>query len=389
MPSSQQAELSHPLLGDQPTLKLMPDQDEVRGFHHSGGASRRSLRPHLVSCVAATTASVPVAEGVPVLSLGFPPPPPALWGLQPPSDTRSCTPPATILPLATRLHSHTHTVCAPVVVIVSPPTHTTSFQLPNSPSARDLYGPMPTCHTHACLRVCVCNLASRDAACVPSRSDETKTDSPTYALSLGTPVRVGETERREGMYFGTCGPQRQHHVTPRPGIPVFLARILGLTLPGRGDRRTTPMKIEPKTFFANERTFLAWMHMAVTLGSIAAALLGFAAGSENTGPALSRHLVELIALIMLPLAVGIVIYALMIFIWRAENITKKKGAFFDDRVGPLGLCAAVVAALTAITILSAVDLWEVLSQLEAPAPPPPSSSQPAALLASLLTAGRT
>lgn len=35
------------------------------------------------------------------------------------------------------------------------------------------------------------------------------------------------------------------------------------------------MRIEPKTFFANERTFLSWLHMAVTLGSIAAALLGF------------------------------------------------------------------------------------------------------------------
>jgi uncharacterized membrane protein YidH (DUF202 family) len=38
---------------------------------------------------------------------------------------------------------------------------------------------------------------------------------------------------------------------------------------------TTMMRIEPKTFFANERTFLSWLHMAVTLGSIAAALLGF------------------------------------------------------------------------------------------------------------------
>ena len=35
------------------------------------------------------------------------------------------------------------------------------------------------------------------------------------------------------------------------------------------------MRIEPKTFFANERTFLTWLHMAVTVGTIAAALLGF------------------------------------------------------------------------------------------------------------------
>jgi hypothetical protein len=50
---------------------------------------------------------------------------------------------------------------------------------------------------------------------------------------------------------------------PLPHAPPFL-------LP-----QGTMMRIEPKTFFANERTFLSWLHMAVTLGSIAAALLGF------------------------------------------------------------------------------------------------------------------
>ena len=32
--------------------------------------------------------------------------------------------------------------------------------------------------------------------------------------------------------------------------------------------RKIPMRIEPKTYFANERTFLSWLHMAVTLGSV-------------------------------------------------------------------------------------------------------------------------
>ena len=41
---------------------------------------------------------------------------------------------------------------------------------------------------------------------------------------------------------------------------------------------TTPQRIEPKTFLANERTFLAWLHMGITIASIAAALLGFASG---------------------------------------------------------------------------------------------------------------
>jgi hypothetical protein len=34
-----------------------------------------------------------------------------------------------------------------------------------------------------------------------------------------------------------------------------------------GELRATPMRIEPKTFFANERTFLSWLHMAITIGA--------------------------------------------------------------------------------------------------------------------------
>ena len=34
-----------------------------------------------------------------------------------------------------------------------------------------------------------------------------------------------------------------------------------------GAPRTVPMRIEPKTFFANERTFLSWLHTAVPTGT--------------------------------------------------------------------------------------------------------------------------
>ena len=36
-----------------------------------------------------------------------------------------------------------------------------------------------------------------------------------------------------------------------------------------------------QTFFANERTFLSWLHMAITIGSISTALLGFTSGSKK------------------------------------------------------------------------------------------------------------
>jgi len=41
-------------------------------------------------------------------------------------------------------------------------------------------------------------------------------------------------------------------------------------------------RIEPKTYFANERTFLSWLHMALTMGSISAAMLGFSSTKSSS-----------------------------------------------------------------------------------------------------------
>lgn len=37
--------------------------------------------------------------------------------------------------------------------------------------------------------------------------------------------------------------------------------------------RKVPTKIEPKVFFSNERTFLSWLNMAVTLSTISLAVI--------------------------------------------------------------------------------------------------------------------
>ena len=70
--------------------------------------------------------------------------------------------------------------------------------------------------------------------------------------------------------------------------------------------RTTPMRIEPKTFFANERTFLTWLHMAVTVGTIAAALLGFSgtAGRSEKHPKHSAVSVAACKLLACQLCLG-------------------------------------------------------------------------------------
>lgn len=141
----------------------------------------------------------------------------------------------------------------------------------------------------------------------------------------------------------------------------------------------TPMKLEPKTFFANERTFLSWLHMAVTIGSIACALLGFAGSAHRTGKqqAGAQNLVEVIALILLPGAILMVAYALIVFVWRASQIEKKHSGYIDDRRGPLCLAVVVIVSQVAILIVSCVDFWEEYHAGGDPTPPAPA---PAMLL---------
>ena len=69
--------------------------------------------------------------------------------------------------------------------------------------------------------------------------------------------------------------------------------------------RKVPVKVEPKVFFANERTFLAWLHMAMTLASISVGIVAFSGDSLSA----KRY-----GLILMPVAISFCVYALYIYI---------------------------------------------------------------------------
>jgi len=54
-------------------------------------------------------------------------------------------------------------------------------------------------------------------------------------------------------------------------------------------RIALPVRVEPKVAFANERTFLSWLHFTVILGGLAVGLLNFgdkaSAYRDSFGPA--------------------------------------------------------------------------------------------------------
>jgi uncharacterized membrane protein YidH (DUF202 family) len=116
---------------------------------------------------------------------------------------------------------------------------------------------------------------------------------------------------------------------------------------------TSVQKIEPKVFFANERTFLHWLHYAVILSSISSGILAFSRKSGNLWG-------QWYALILLPISLAMCIYALHVFLWRADRIKTRIPGRWDDPVGPLMLGTSVATILTINFFIKiyAIAQWE-------------------------------
>jgi len=102
---------------------------------------------------------------------------------------------------------------------------------------------------------------------------------------------------------------------------------------------TSVQKIEPKVFFANERTFLHWLHHGVILSTIASGILAFSEASGETWGVWY-------ALVLLPISLGFCIYALHVFLWRADRIKTRIPGRWDDPFGPMVLGSAVALVLS-------------------------------------------
>ncbi|MCJ1418397.1 vacuolar transporter chaperone [Xylographa parallela] len=111
-----------------------------------------------------------------------------------------------------------------------------------------------------------------------------------------------------------------------------------------GKRIALPTRVEPKVFFANERTFLSYLNFTVLLGGLAIGLLNF-------GDSVGRISAGLFTLV----AMGTMLYALITFHWRARSIRMRGQGGFDDRVGPTVLAIALAVAVLVNFVLRVVD----------------------------------
>ncbi len=101
-----------------------------------------------------------------------------------------------------------------------------------------------------------------------------------------------------------------------------------------GKRIHVPVRVEPKVFFATERTFLAWLELSIILGSIAATLLNF-------GDAVSLYSAWGFTIV----AIASLGYSLGLYLWRVRMIGARRTVRYHDWFGPSVLCAGLFTAV--------------------------------------------
>lgn len=112
------------------------------------------------------------------------------------------------------------------------------------------------------------------------------------------------------------------------------------TNPQLNKLRKAPIKIEPKVFFSNERTFIAWMHVSIILAGGSIAILAFADDSHNP-------LSQLYGIILLPVAISFIVYSMYQFQRRAKMIRTRHPGPYEDTVGPAVLGIMLMLSITA------------------------------------------
>lgn len=119
-------------------------------------------------------------------------------------------------------------------------------------------------------------------------------------------------------------------VGTEPDGTVYLENI---KLPP-GKTLCVPVRIEPKVYFANERTFLAWVEIGILLSAVAGGLLNY--GNDIAVQASIGFFL---------VAFGTIVYAIFIYLHRMHAIRNKLAIRYDDQIGPLVICVALAAAI--------------------------------------------
>ncbi|OII73230.1 G-protein associated signal transduction protein [Cryptosporidium ubiquitum] len=106
---------------------------------------------------------------------------------------------------------------------------------------------------------------------------------------------------------------------------------------------SSAVRVEPKTFFANERTLLQWMNMSVLLATISVSLLSF-----------GTQVGHICGLIMAPVAIFFIAYSYYIYLKRNKALETKEPISYNDKFGPTLLVMCLIISLTSVLLLNII-----------------------------------
>ncbi|CAH1773898.1 unnamed protein product [Owenia fusiformis] len=104
--------------------------------------------------------------------------------------------------------------------------------------------------------------------------------------------------------------------------------------PQKFKKATKRLKIEPKTYFANERTFMQWSTAALFLIGIGGTLVGT-----------QSEVARVVTIVFFALALFMVLYACVVFYVRMVLIKRGTSGRFDDWFGPALLTCLLITGL--------------------------------------------
>ncbi|SCZ95025.1 BZ3500_MvSof-1268-A1-R1_Chr11-3g03553 [Microbotryum saponariae] len=109
-----------------------------------------------------------------------------------------------------------------------------------------------------------------------------------------------------------------------------------------GKKVAIPVRVEPKVFYANERTTLSWVEFSVVVSAIGIGILSF---SDPHGKSLEYDIALAAASSFTVVALLSLLYTGYTYYWRVTKIRNREAVIYHDYFGPTALCAVLFLAV--------------------------------------------
>ncbi|KAF9870164.1 VTC domain-containing protein [Colletotrichum karsti] len=181
------------------------------------------------------------------------------------------------------------------------------------------------------------HLANRMAAEASARSRQAGTAESQQANTTGQQSGEGSQQRSYGTLSSVLpGFSLSKYSKAKRAQRSRVQLPEGVVEPTQWLKNSGELKIEPKVWLANERTFLKWQHICILLGALAVSL--YTAAGENA-------LAEMMGIAYILIAIFAGVWGYTMMHTRRTMIIDRSGKDFDNLVGPLIISVALMIAL--------------------------------------------